>query len=349
MNRKTSLCLGLTIVLNGCSGPTAPVYSGLAKDPIDLYMIDVGQADAMVLTSGESTMIIDGGNVRDGNRIVHVLESLDIDDIDIMIATHPHEDHIGGLQDVLDHYPVDVVYTPTIDDSSMVFEIFMDHVKDNGSEVIIPDHGSTIDFNGATITLYHYPTIDHDDKNNTSIVTYLNSGSTNAYFMADAEVEVERSLLKDGVIHKADLIKIGHHGSYTSTSKSLINAMDPSIALISCGKDNDYGYPHEETMETLNDHDITIYRTDLDGDIHCTLDGSTTVCSPYQDFGISIEKYEQPVILFGPIYIGNTNSYVVHSPLCKNLPKAKNQIIFESLDQAHDYGYTNCNQCLDLN
>lgn len=347
MKLKTSLFLGLTMLLNGCSDFTAPVSTGLANDPIHLYMVDVGQADAMVLTSGDTTMVIDGGNVDDGNRMVHVLDTLNIDQIDMMVATHAHEDHIGGLQDILDHYVVDTVYTPVLDDKARVFEIFMEHVKDNGADIIIPDHGSTIDFNGAVISFYHYSIEDNKDKNNTSIVTYLNNGDTNAYFMADAEAEVEQRLLNDGLIHHADLIKIGHHGSYTSTSESLINAMDPSIALISCGYNNDYGYPHEETMETLNNHDMTIYRTDLNGDIHCILDGSTTVCSPFEDFGIPAEKYESLSSLTGDYYIGNTNSKVVHDPSCDNLPKPRNQIIFESLKQAHDYGYTNCSNCLN--
>ena len=346
MKNKISVYLGLTIFLNGCSQAAAPVSTASSIDPIDIYMVDVGQADAMVLTSKDMVMVIDGGNGDDGDRMVHVLDTLDIDHVDYMIATHPHEDHIGGLQDILDHYQVDVVYTPVLDDQAKVFEIFMEHVKDNGAEVIIPENGSSIDFNGATIFMYHYPIDADEDKNNESIVTQLSSGSTTAYFMADAEVEVEQALLKDGYIHHADLIKIGHHGSYTSSSASLIKAMDPSIALISCGLDNDYGYPHDETMETLQDHDVTIYRTDLDGDIHCVMDGSTTTCQSIDTFGISPEKYESPLINDDSYYIGNTNSHVVHSPSCENLPSEKNQIIFESLQQAYDYGYHDCGDCI---
>ena len=334
------------MLLNGCSEAAAPVSTASSNDPIDIYMVDVGQADAMVLTSGDMVMVIDGGNVDDGDRMVHVLDTLAIDHVDYMIATHPHEDHIGGLQDILEHYPVDVVYTPVRDDSAKVFEIFMEHVTDNGAEVIVPKNGQTIDFNGATIFMYHYPIDPDEDKNNESIVTQLSTGNTTAYFMADAEVEVEQALLNDGYIHHADLIKIGHHGSYTSTSESLIKAMDPSIALISCGLDNDYGYPHDETMETLSNADITTYRTDLDGDIHCVMDGSTTVCQPYEGFGISLEKYEPPLIEYEAYYIGNTNSHVVHSPSCENLPSEKNQIIFESLQQAYDYGYHDCGNCI---
>ncbi len=334
------------MLLNGCSEAAAPVSTASSNDPIDIYMVDVGQADAMVLTSDDMVMVIDGGNVDDGGRMVHVLDTLAIDHVDYMIATHPHEDHIGGLQDILEHYPVDVVYTPVLDDSAKVFEIFMEHVTDNGAEVIVPKNGSTIDFNGATIFMYHYPIDPDEDKNNESIVTQLSTGNTTAYFMADAEVEVEQALLNDGYIHHADLIKIGHHGSYTSTSESLIKAMDPSIALISCGLDNDYGYPHDETMETLSNADITTYRTDLDGDIHCVMDGSTTVRQPYEGFGISAEKYEPPLIEYEAYYIGNTNSHVVHSPSCENLPSEKNQIIFESLQQAYDYGYHDCGNCI---
>lgn len=345
--RKAFAFVFALLCLFGCTGSNnAPLSRGLTNDAIDLYMIDVGQADAIVLTSGDQVVIIDGGNVADGQRMVDVLSTLGIEHIDTMVATHPHEDHIGGLQAILDEYPVDQVVTPVMEYESECFEIFMALVHSNGSEVIQPSFGQTIDFNGATLTFYDYPQFS-DITNNLSIITQLNNGDTMAYFMGDAQVEVEQALLKDHVIHPADLIKIGHHGSYTSTSASLIDAMDPTIALISCGLDNEYGFPHEEPLAILNDHDVTIYRTDLDGDIHCVLDNDGTYCEPTTMFSPSIEKYDAPTIDDSDhYYIGNIHSHVVHDPSCANLPALKNQIIFESLDDAYTYGYHACQNCL---
>ena len=239
----------------------------------------MGLADAaLVLCDGEA-MLIDGGNKADSNLIYTYLKKHNITHLDYIIGTHGHEDHIGGIPGALQVATVDTVYCPVTSYNSQAFKNFANAVKNRGKSITVPTVGTTFDLGSATCTILAVNP-KADDPNNTSIVMRIVYGETSFLFTGDAEREVEQTLLNSGVNLKSDVLKVGHHGSDTSTTYPFLREIMPQYAVISVGTGNTYGHPTEATLSRLRDADVVTFRTDKQGDILCVSDGRTVTFTP---------------------------------------------------------------------
>lgn len=349
MRRITALFLLLALLLTGC-GITVEYPGSLTSnaglpdaDTLQVHFIDVGQADCMLLECGGEFLLIDGGNVDDSSMVVTYLENQGVEELAAVICTHAHEDHVGGLPAVLAVYPTQAVYAPTTTYSSRCFDDFMYYVNQQGLTVQLPVPGDTISLGSATATILG-PVKAYPDANNTSIILRVEFGDTAFVFTGDMEKEAESDMLnywEDRVDWQSDVLKAGHHGSSTSTSYRFLDQVDPDYAVISCGKDNSYGHPHQETISLLRGAGVSIFRTDRLGTILAVSDGKE-VTFTWENQQAVPDNAEQA----DTIYIGNVNSGKFHLPTCTGLPAEQNQIVFSSYREAMDAGYSPCSHCL---
>jgi len=261
--------------------PSIPDSSGFK-----VYFIDVGQADAALVVCDGKTMLIDGGNAADSNLIYSFLKKKGVSHLDYIIATHAHEDHVGGLSGALNYATVDTVYCPTRSYSSNAFNNFVKNVEKQGKSITVPSRGARFSLGSADCTVLAVNTT--SDTNNSSIVLRIVYGSTSFLFTGDAERDVEEAMVNRGVTLKSTVLKVGHHGSYTSTSYQFLWNVMPDYAVISCGKGNSYGHPHDEVLSRLRDADVHLFRTDLQGDITCTSNGSSVSFSVSRNWNANV-------------------------------------------------------------
>lgn len=340
------IALALTLVLlQSCALMTPD--EGRATVPasadFELIFIDVGQADAALVTCDGETMLVDGGNVADSDLIYSVLSDRGISHLDYVICTHAHEDHVGGLSGALNAATAGTVYAPVKEYNSKAFSNFADLAREQGAAITIPAPGDRFDLGSAEVQILG-PLTDYDDPNNTSIVVKIFYGETSFLLTGDMERKAELDLIDAGVDLRADVLKVGHHGSSTSSSYVFLNEVMPSYAVISCGVDNEYGHPTDEVLSRLRDADVVLYRTDLQGDITCISDGEAVYFST--DKNSATQTNPTVSEAQDPIYIGNRNSKKLHVPSCPSLPAEQNQVVFNNLEEAYGEGYTNCNNCM---
>lgn len=258
------IALALSYFFPGLFGLESPEVPGTQPSPgiagpADgrLYFINVGQGDSSLIASDGEYVLIDGGPGSAEEELVAYLESLGIERFRAVIATHPHEDHIGGLDKVLARFPADAFYMPDKDATTVCFEKMLDAVEAQGLEISIPEPGETLRFGDAVLEfLSPDPKNEYNNTNDYSIVTRLTMDGMTVLYMGDAETPVERELLDANHDLRCDIIKLGHHGSSTSSSKEFLEAASPEMAVISCAEENDYGHPHRETLQTLRELDI---------------------------------------------------------------------------------------------
>ena len=336
--RFFALLLAGLLVLCGCSEALPETLSG---DGLTVHFLDVGQADSALLECGGEFMLIDGGNVDDGRMVVSYLDQMGVEELKAVVCTHAHEDHVGGLASVLSVYPTKAVYSPTATYSSRAFDNFMHYVDQQRLEITYPVPGDGFMLGEAEVTVLG-PVKDYAETNDTSIVMKVVYGNTSFLFTGDMEREAENDMLDYGMDVKADVLKVGHHGSDTSTSYRFLYEVDPAYAVISCGRGNSYGHPHKEPMERLRQQGATIFRTDEMGTVVAVTDGNE-IAFTWNDQSVNPENAEAASEEF---YIGNKNSQVFHAPTCGSLPKEKNQIRFDSYQSAIDAGYHPCSSCL---
>lgn len=262
---------GLYLLLSGGSKAEPLQTSG---EELRVLFIDVGQADSALLTCGGESLLIDGGNVDDSSTVYTVLKKNGVTHLDYVVCTHAHEDHVGGLSGALEACTAGTVYCPVTDYDSKAFRNFSDRVAEQNCELTVPKAGETFALGGAEVEFLACDP-EAEDTNNTSIILRVSYGATSFLFMADAETPVEQALLDAGTDLSATVLKVGHHGSSTSTSYRFLNEVMPRYAVISVGKDNSYGHPHEKILSRLEDADARILRTDELGDILFVSDGKT--------------------------------------------------------------------------
>ena len=347
MKRFFALLLTLSLVLSGCA-IYLPAWEETGADALGdltVHFIDVGQADCALVEYQEQYLLIDGGNREDGQLVVSYLEQQGVEELAAVICTHAHEDHVGGLPSVLAVYPTAAVYAPTKTYSSNIFDKFLYYTDQQGLEVTIPAPGDEITLGTVTGTFLG-PVQSYADTNNTSLVLRLEFGDTAFLFTGDMETDAESDMLDywgdENPIFSCDVLKVGHHGSNTSSGYRLLNAVDADYGVISVGTGNSYGHPHREPMARFRQAEMTILRTDELGHVLAHSDGST-ITFTWENQSAS-PTYAQPGESI--TYIGNKSSHKFHSPDCKNLPKENNQVLFDSYQAAIEAGYSPCGACL---
>ena len=233
--------------------------------------LDVGQADSMLLSSDGEYMLIDAGNNADGDDIVRYLREVGADELKYVVGTHPHADHIGGMDDVILDLDVENVLLPNATTNTQTYSDVLDAIEAKQVPVTVPVKGQTFQLGDATISVVAAQP--SDDLNNTSIVLRATYEDTSFLFMGDAETAVENAILSSGTNVQSNVLKVGHHGSSTSTGSAFLAAVSPDAAVISCGAGNSYGHPSTATLNKLTG--IPVWRTDLNGTIIAMTDGQT--------------------------------------------------------------------------
>lgn len=238
--------------------------------------VDVGQGDCTLIRTTESVILIDAGEAGTADTVVDFLKEKGITKIDCCIATHPHSDHIGALFRVFEEFEVDTVLLPNIPDDlipvTVTYEKFLEGLE-RVNNIIPVAAGDDFDFGKLSVEILG-PVKDYDDLNHMSVVSKVSFGKTSVMLTGDTETPAEEDMLKNASVdYSADILKVGHHGSKTSTSKKWLNAVDPQYAVISCGLDNDYGHPHKVIVNRLEEYGVEYYRTDLLGNISFKSDG----------------------------------------------------------------------------
>lgn len=337
-----ALFFALSLLLCGCA-EVLPAETTVSGKGLTVQFLDVGQADCALLECGGEYLLIDGGNRDDSQLVVSFLEQQGVQELSAVVCTHAHEDHVGGLPAVLAVYPTKAVYAPTKTYSSNIFDKFVYYTDQQGLEITIPAPGYQFSLGQATVTVLG-PVKSYAEANNTSIVLRVDYGETVFLFTGDMETDAENDMLDywEGRLDwQADVLKVGHHGSNTSTGYRFLNAVNPEYGVISVGKGNDYGHPHKEPLSRLRQAGVTILRTDELGAIQAVSDGKevTFTWANQSAAPENAEAAEQ-------VFIGNKNSKKFHAPDCKNLPAEKNSVEFSSYQQAIDAGYTPCGSCL---
>ena len=326
------------LLLTACAGKNVKVTAAVS-DQLEVHYIDVGQADCIFLRCSGKTMLIDGGNVEDSALVVSYLLDQGVTKLDYVVNTHAHEDHVGGLPGVMAVFETGTVWCPVTEYDSSCFEDFAHYADQQYLELVLPQAGSTYALGEAQITVLG-PVKDYDETNNTSISLRVDHGKNSFVFTGDAEAVAEKDMIDYGMDVSATVLKVGHHGSETSTCYQWLWQVAPKYAVIQVGADNSYGHPHDEVMSRLRDADVQVYRTDLQGHIVCTSDGETLSFTTNKAAAVTnpTVKTEQ--------FIGNKNSKKFHLPTCSGLPKEENRVYFDSYDEAIGEQYDPCGNCI---
>lgn len=263
----------------GLSETGTPASAPADGKTLTVSYIDVGQGDATLISKGEFHMLIDAGKNGMGDTVVEYLENAGVEHLDIVVGTHPDSDHIGGLDDVIESIPVDTVYMPGMEKSTKTCEEVRTALQDAGKSAEMPEIGREYVYEENVVLRFLSPDKIQPDANDNSLVMQLAYGRTRFLFMGDAEEAVEEELLEKGYDLTCDVLKVGHHGSYTATSLPFLQKADPVYAVISCGKNNSYGHPHAEVLARLEDEDVQVYRTDRMGTVQAVSDGTEVTLS----------------------------------------------------------------------
>ncbi len=264
--------LGKEKILDKTENSKETKNNTIVDSTLEIYFFDVGQADSILIKEKDYTMLIDGGNQSDGENLVKYLqEELNINDIDILVGTHPHEDHIGGLPDIISSLSIDKIYLPNATTTTKIFEKLLDTIAEKNYKITVPKVDEEINLNNMNFKVLYTGT-DESDLNNTSIVLKLEYGKTGYLLTGDATDKTEEKILDKDI--EADVLKVGHHGSSYSSTEAFLNKVNPQYAIIQVGKDNKYNHPTKTTLDKLKEKNIKIYRTDEDSTIKLTSDGT---------------------------------------------------------------------------
>ena len=296
---KVIICFMCIVNLVGCTQVTSQETMSLLEDVVRIHFIDTGNSDAILIQQGSTAALIDGGDNDDEKQLPQYIKNQGISKLEYIFATHPDADHIGGLDGVLNTLEVGQVFVSNGDADTKTYSDFITAIMSEGLTPSVPLIDSTYPLGEGTFEVLSVANM--KDPNNNSIVLLYTYGNNRILLMGDAGREIEATIN----VGKVDLLKVGHHGSSTSTDPEFIAQVAPEYAVITCGENNKYGHPHTETLETLAAHNITVYRTDEMGTIVFELTGSTlnlegevlqeTSANIGQDNAPIIEESDTPV------------------------------------------------------
>ncbi len=353
-NAKKLLSLSLAVLLStftlGCKQANAINKTNIettktqvtSLNNMKVHYIDVGQGDSEFIQVDGKNILIDAG--CNDNKALNYLKSIGISKLDYVLATHPHEDHIGGMTSIINNFEIGEFYAPKVNHTTKTFENMIKALQNKGIKLTAPTVGDTLNVGNATLQFLAPNSATYQDMNNYSIVCKLRFGNTSYLFTGDAESLSEGEILAKQLDISADVLKLGHHGSHSSTSQAFLNKINPRYAIVSCGKDNDYGHPHQETIDKLNKKGIEILRTDVSGTIISTSDGNDIT---FNTSGTSTNTENttddnNPDTKSNTVWVANKTAKVYHSSKdCSNM-KAPTEI---SLEDAKEKGLKPCSKC----
>lgn len=332
------------------------------NDNLQVHFIDVGQADSILIRIGETAMLVDAGTNDAGPSVVRYLEEQGIDRLAYLIGTHPHEDHIGGLDDIIRNFSIDTVIMPDVSHTTRTYENVLDALLDKNMTVQKPVPGSVYPLGDASFVILSPDSEisaaawEEGNLNNLSVGLKVTYGSTSFVMCGDAEAISEKAMTAGNVELDADVLKLGHHGSSTSSCDEFLRAVDPEYAVISCGQNNSYGHPHRETMEKLQSMGISFFRTDEQGTVIASSDGRTVRfdCEPSSLYTCGLDTHfplpenAQGEAVDVRTYVLNTNTMKFHTPDCPaaiQMKKNNRQDFTGTREDVIQMGYGPCSQC----
>ena len=270
----------------------------IINDDIDLevHFIDVGQGDSVLIKKGNNSMLIDAGDNGYGNTVVSYLKANGIKKLDYVIGTHPHSDHIGGMDDVINSFDIGKVIMPKVTHNSKTFEDVITAVKNKGLKITTPKVGDKYALENSNFTILAPNSDSYSNLNNYSVSVRLEFESNSFVFTGDAEIQAENEMINNGLNLKADVLKLGHHGSQTSTTEAFLNKVNPKYAVIQVGEGNRYGHPDSIVIDRLKAKNIKTYRNDLNGNIVAVSDGETISFSTEKNIDINTQHLYQAKI-----------------------------------------------------
>lgn len=368
-----SILASISIFFSGCSGNTVPstAIPRPADGQLQVHFIDVGQGDSILAESDGHFMLIDAGENDQADTVISYLKQAGVTSLDYAIGTHPHSDHIGGLDKVIEEFPIGKIILPPVEHTSRSFEDVLNAISNAGLKITKPVPGNTYTLGGASFTIVA-PVKDYgNDLNNWSVGIRLTYGDNSFLMCGDAESQAEKDMIDSGAVLSADVLKAGHHGSSTSTSGAFLKKVSPSYVVIQCGKGNSYGHPHKETMEKLEKAGCQVFRTDEDHNIVAVSDGTNITWSlssgqvpdtirpglpdrqapdttPSAQSNKRAPDTAQSAQATVGTYILNTNTKKFHLPECSSVSQMRGenrQEISAVREQLIKDGYTPCKQC----
>ncbi len=315
--------------------PSLPVSSTFS-----IHFIDVGQADAALVECDGHYMLIDGGNKGDSNTIYSVLKKTEVEKLDIVVASHEHEDHVGGLPGAFNYTTADLTLCPVTSGESKAFEDFKEYADKNGNGITVPSVGDEYSLGSSTVEILGVNST--YDKNNTSIVLMITYGDTSFLFTGDAERDAEQVILNSGADLSATVLKVGHHGSDTSTTYPFLREIMPEYAVISVGDGNSYGHPTDDTLSRLRDADVKVFRTDIQGDIYCTSDGKTVTMSASRNADADTLKAPSFVVEVPPSVTQQQETQVQETPMPEIETPTSTGITYILNTNSKKFHYSDC-------
>ena len=284
---KIILLIILVLIVGGCSSPfiendDKTIVSTFSGDTLRINYIDVGQGDSIFIQlPNNETMLIDAGEAYEVDNVINYLNNLGITKIDYVVGTHPHTDHIGGLEEVITNFDIGTIYMPKATSTSKTYESLLTTISNKGLSVKTVKSGVVVlDEDNLKLEFIAPNSDSYSDLNNYSAVLKLTYLNNTFLFMGDAETLSENEITSDV---NADVIKVGHHGSDSSSSLEFVNKVSPEYAIIMVGEGNSYNHPYQSIINRYESVGAKVLRTDLDGNIICNSDGTSVTCSGDKD------------------------------------------------------------------
>lgn len=341
MKKLLSILVSLLLVFSFCSCTD----NTLSADPsmMEVHFLDVGQADSTLVLCGDEALLIDGGNNADSSFIYSYLRDHNVDNLEYIIATHPHEDHIGGLMGALSYTNADIVYSCTDNSNNSYFVRLNEKLKERGIPLVVPEIGTELNLGKAKVTFLG-PARYTNDENDNSLCFRIDYGDISFLFTGDASYSAEKRLIENKANLSSTVLHVGHHGSGSSSCYEFLREVNMDYAVISVEKNSGYGHPDEGTLSRLLDAGADVYRTDEHGTVIFKTDGKSMIITPEKDAPVS-HAHETAADPENCMYIGNLKSEKYHRKECRSLPNEENRVYFATLEDAIKSGFSPCGNC----